>query len=389
MKRPPLRENNQVKLLRNGGEFFPLLLRQIAAAEREVLLESYIFASDEIGRSVLEALCAAAQRGVLVRVLLDGFGARDLPAHWRAELKTAGVQLLFFRPEVKRFALNRARLRRMHRKLSCFDGRIALVGGINIISDFDEPHLAPRYDYAVQLIGPVVNDVRAALQHEWQHSAWAQLKRKWANRLTLDTPVEYVGATPIQFVTRDNTRNRNAIEQAYLHRIEAARQEIVIANAYFLPGRRIRQALLQAARREVAVILLLQDERDHALLQYASWAFYRPLVAAGVEIYHYKAGFMHAKVAVIDGEWATVGSSNIDPFSLMLAREANVFIHDAHFAQTLRHDIQRHLVRDAQAILPQHIQRAGFGLRTLVWGAFALVRLLLGVTGYGGRKYLE
>lgn len=381
--------HHQVTLLRNGAEFFPALLAQIALAKVEIQLETYLFEPDEIGLVVAEALMAAARRGVRVSVLVDGFGARDFPRLLRYQMRQTGVRLLFFRPEIQRFSLNRSRLRRMHRKLSCFDGEVAFVGGINILSDFDGPELAPRYDYAVQVQGPIVADIREVLSHEWRHGAWAQLKKAWARRYVLNTSTQYIDGAEAQLIIRDNTRNRGAIEQAYLQLIEQAKSEIVIANAYFLPGYQLRNALLKAARRGVAVVLLLQDERDHALLQYASWAFYRPLLKAGVEIYQYRAGFMHAKVAVFDGQWATVGSSNIDPFSLLLAREANVFIRDERFATQLRADLHHHLRADARAVLPEHVQQANWGLRALVWSCFALVRLLMGLSGYGGKKYLE
>ncbi|WP_348944675.1 cardiolipin synthase ClsB [Chitinibacter sp. FCG-7] len=380
---------HQVELLRNGAEFFPALLAACDAAQIEIHLETYLFEPDEVGLAVAQALMRAAQRGVRVSVLIDGFGARDFPVQLKEDLLQSGVRLLFFRPEIRRFSLNRSRLRRMHRKLSCFDGQLALVGGINILSDDDGPGLAPRYDYAVRIVGPVVADVREAMCREWRHTAWSQLKKAWAKREHLHTRAKYSDGVLAQLVVRDNTRNRRAIEQCYLDLIDQAQSEIVIANAYFLPGLRLRQALLRAALRGVAVVLLLQDERDHALLQYASWAFYRPLLRAGVEIYQYRAGFMHAKVAIFDGEWATVGSSNIDPFSLLLAREANVFIRDRAFAGQLRQDVQLHLVQDARAILPQHVQQAKLGLRLLVWLCFGLVRLIMGLSGYGGKKYLE
>ena len=385
---PPCYAGHQLTLLRDGAEFFPALLSAIDAAQFEIRLETYIFASDDIGFAVARALMAAAQRGVRVGLLLDGFGASAFPVKLRQALQDAGVQLLFFRPEVSRFALRRSRLRRLHRKLSCFDGQLAFVGGINIISDDDGPGMAPRYDYAVAVKGPVVFDIEQALARQWRYTAWMQFKK--SNFVRVHWPLSReVGRAKARLVVRDNARNRHAIEKAYLQAIEAAQSEIMIANAYFLPGLRLRQALMRAAKRGVKVVLLLQDERDHALLQYASWAYYRDLLHAGVEIYQYKSGFMHAKVAVIDQAWATVGSSNIDPFSLLLAREANLVIEDASFAQQLRSDLQCRLQRDAVLILPEHVHQASYLRRAVVWTCYGLVRLLLGVSGYGGRKYLE
>ena len=153
---------------------------------------------------------------------------------------------------------------------------------------------------------------------------------------------------------RDNIRHRRDIENAYLDAIDSATDEIIIANAYFLPGRRIRQALAQAAARGVRVVLLLQGRVEYVLLHYASRALYGMLLGAGIEIYSYHKSFLHAKVAVIDGRWATVGSSNIDPFSLMLAREANVVAIDAGFAGTLRDSLLQAISEGSQQIMADH-----------------------------------
>ncbi|WP_255573670.1 cardiolipin synthase ClsB [Deefgea tanakiae] len=382
------RTGNKLTLLRNGAEFFPALLFAIETAQFEIRLETYIFEADEVGLNIANALMHAAQRGVNVGLLIDGFGAKNFPADLRQRLQTAGVYFLFFRPEVSPFSVKKTRLRRLHRKLSCFDGRVAFVGGINILSDDDGEGLAPRYDYAVQVEGPVVSDIQQALARQWRYTSWVQLKKQlFKSFLRVQPPV--VGDSLARLLVRDNARNRRTIEKSYIDAIQAASSEVLIANAYFLPGRRMRQALIKAAKRGVNVVLLLQDERDHALLQYASWAFYRQFLDAGIDIFQYKSGFMHAKVAVIDGQWATVGSSNIDPFSLLLAREADLVVQDESFAKQLRYDIRLHLQQDATQVVPEHIKNAGFALRWLVWACYGLVRLLLGITGYGGRKYLE
>ena len=140
---------NRLTLLRNGEQYFPALCAAIDAAQREVFLESYIYADDETGSLVTDTLARAAARGVQVRLLIDGFGARDFPARWRRALGEAGARVLTFRPEFARLRLRRGRLRRMHRKLAAIDGAVAFVGGINIIDDFDGPaERRPRYDYA-------------------------------------------------------------------------------------------------------------------------------------------------------------------------------------------------------------------------------------------------
>ncbi len=191
------------------------------------------------------------------------------------------------------------------------------------------------------------------------------------------------------FVVRDNLRHRRDIEDAYLAALAAAQNDVLIASAYFLPGRRFRHALVDAARRGCRVAVLLQGQVEYALLHYATQALYGQLLENGVRIFEYRAGFLHAKVAVVDDAWATVGSSNIDPFSLLLAREANVVVKDAGFAGRLRASLARALAQDAIEITHADFHKSPLLVRALRWAAYGLVRLMLGVTRYGGADYRE
>lgn len=381
---------NRIALLETGAQYFPALLAAIEAAACEIHLETYIYADDPTGRQVTAALAGAARRGVAVRVLVDGFGARAFPDGPGRRLAEAGVQVQTYRPELAPFKLRRHRLRRLHRKLVAIDGRVAFVGGINIIDDNDTPHLGPRFDYAVRIEGPLVARVRASMAHLWRLVGWARLRRRPPasppSPCRLDAAVDTVEAA---FVIRDNLRHRRDIEQAYLTAIDGARDEIFIAMAYFLPGRRFRKALIAAARRGVAVKLLLQGQVEYALLHYATQALYGSLLKESIRIFEYRAGFLHAKVAVVDDDWATVGSSNIDPYSLLLAREANVVVRDAGFAAQLRGSLERAAAADAIEITPAALQRSSLLARTLRWAAYGMVRLLLGLTRYGGEDYRE
>lgn len=381
---------NRIELLETGAQFFPALAAAIDAARCEIHLETYIFADDPTGRQIVAALVAAARRGVIVRVLVDGFGARDFPGGLGRQLAEAGVQVEIYRAEIDPFKLRRHRLRRLHRKLATIDGRIAFVGGINILDDHDTPQLGPRFDYSVRISGPLVDRVRATQGHLWRLIGWARLRR----RPPLPPPSACPDGTPAgdmaaAFVIRDNLRHRRDIEDAYLEAIAGARTEIFLANAYFLPGRRFRKALRDAAGRDVAVIVMLQGQVEYALLHYATQALYASLLKHGIRIVEYRAGFLHAKVAVVDDHWATVGSSNIDPFSLLLAREANIVVRDAGFATHLRNSLGRASREDAVEITHAELKRSSIFARTLRWGAYGLVRLMLGLTRYGGKDYRE
>jgi cardiolipin synthase len=386
---------NCVTLLESGAEYFPALEAAIDGAQREVFLESYIYENDETGRRIGAALKRAAARGVRVQVLLDGFGSKTLPAMVVEDLRAAGVRLLFFRPEIAPWRLRRYRLRRLHRKLAVIDARIAFVGGINVIDDMDTPNQKPpRYDYAVAVEGPLLADIYHSARRLWSLVSWRQLapwvKKTRRERRQAKLPLQFppCGDVRAAFVVRDNIRHRRDIEDAYLEAISKARREIVIANAYFLPGRRFRQALVRAAARGVRVVLLLQGRVEYRLLHYATRALYRFFLEAGVEIHEYHRSFLHAKVAVIDRRWATVGSSNIDPFSLLVAREANVVVDDRGFAATLRESLERAMTDGGEKIHLDRWNGQPLYQRFLSWSAYGLVRLLVGMAGYA-RRYEE
>lgn len=382
---------NRLRLLYNGQDYFPALLQAIKTARHEIFIETYLYEFDEIGKQVAQALIDAAHRDVIVNLHIDGFGGKGFPKTQEDRLLAAGVRVQFFRPEIGRFFFDSARLRRLHRKLAVIDGEIGFIGGINIISDYNQPRseLAPRYDYAVEVHGPLVRHMHAAADRLWRQTAWIRLKHEWLRKSRLHLLGETPGHTQANFVIRDNFRHRSDIENEYLHAIESARHEIIIANAYFLPGLRFRRALMRAAARGVRVVLILQGVVEHAILHFATRGFYHQFLAAGIEIHEYSKGFMHAKVAVIDGRWSTVGSSNIDPFSLLLAREANLFVRDMAFAALLRADLRRALREDTVEVKPGSLQHGRPIQRLLPWICFGIARLLLGLTGYGGRRYLE
>ena len=377
---------NRLALLKNGVEYFPRLLADIDSARNSIYLETYIYAADQAGREISAALKRAAARDVTVRVILDGFGSTELPQHWVDELRVAGVELQWYRRKISPLTLRRARLRRMHRKLVAVDSEIAYIGGINITDDIppDGSLSAPRLDYAVRVEGRLAGEMHASMRHLWAVVSWANIRRRsrilnWRSaRLKKRT----MGAD-IVFLQRDNVRHRRDIERAYLRAIVNAQHEIIIANAYFLPGRVFRRVLIDAAQRGVRVVLLLQGKVEYRLQHYATHALYDRLLEGGVEIYEYRLSYLHAKVAVVDGQWATVGSSNIDPFSLWLAREANLEVHDAGFAAQLRASLLEEMALGAQRIDSSVWGRQGIWTRLLSRISYGLVRLLAGLVGYG------
>jgi cardiolipin synthase len=292
------------------------------------------------------------------------------------------VEVLWFRPEIARFRLRRHRLRRLHRKLAVVDGRIAFVGGINIINDVPGGQLAaPRLDYTVEVQGDTVGRIHAAMRRLWLLVSWTNFRRQ---REHAKFKLAHANASQqkIAFLLCDNLRHRRDIELAYLEAIDGAQREIIIANAYFLPGLRLRRVLLNASRRGVHVMLLLQGQVEYRLQHYAMLALYDELLGAGVEIHEYHASFLHAKVAVVDGYWATVGSSNIDPFSLWLAREANLVVRDAGFAESLRASLLQEMAQGAHPVAHAAWRKQGVWMHLLARASYAALLFLAVVFGY-------
>lgn len=427
-----MRPGHQLLLLQGGGDLFPALAEAMDAARSVVHLETYIFEFAGTALLVAQALERAAQRGVRVRLLVDGVGTHRIPPEWQQRFDAAGVQWHIYAPLGRLGLLIPSRWRRLHRKLCVVDGTIGFCGGINIIDDLDDVALGrltvPRLDFSLRVAGPLVADmvetmeqlwwrvqaVRNARQREFR-AAWEALREAdhkgdfsrlldkielrtglgWrSGRVNADAESEAGGSEPVTegplgvegaraaLLLRDNVSHRHDIERAYLKAIGEARHEIVIANAYFIPGRKLRRALELAVRRGVRVRLLSQGRYENFMQYHAARPVYQKLLAAGVEIHEYAPSALHAKVAVIDRRWATVGSTNLDPLSLLLAREANVMSTDRRFAALLHERLDALLTHQGQVVDAQALAGRSWLQRVADRVAFGLMRAILFLTGH-------
>ncbi len=414
------REGHQLVLLQGGDHFFPALIEAMDAARQVVHVETYIFEFRGSALAVAEALERTAQRGVEVRLVVDGVGTPAVPAEWRQRFDAAGVKWRIYSP-LGRFGLLFPSLwRRLHRKLAVIDGTVGFCGGINLIDDRDDVALGrlgePRLDYALRVAGPLVQDMVATMEQLWWRlqaaraarqrefmAAWGALRgsrpvgdfsrllRKFEAHARgfpgTDVPdaestLMGVDGARAALLLRDNVGHRHDIERAYLKAIGTARQEIVIVNAYFIPGRKLRKALLLARGRGVRVRLLLQGRYEHFMQYRAARPVLKRLANAGIEVHEYAPSALHAKVAVVDGRWATVGSTNLDPLSLLLAREANVMTTDRRFATLLRDQLD-HLMQTAGTRLDATaINARPWSDRLLDRVAFGVMRTVLFLTGH-------
>lgn len=356
--RPEWVPGNRVELLENGEGYFPAVLDAIARARHEVLIETFILFEDKVGKELQRALIEAARRGVRVDMTVDGWGSIDLSKPYLSALAEAGVRVHMFDPQPRVLGLRLHVFRRMHRKIVIVDGRTALVGGINFSADHLED-FGPeaKQDYSVLIEGPLVPRMRLFMLQ--------QLGDAGARRPHLGSTAR-AGDAEVMFVERDNRHQRDAIERQYRAAIHAARRDVVIANAYFFPGYRLLRAMRRAVRRGVRVRLILQGQPDMMIVKHAAKLLHPQLIAAGVEIYEYCKRPMHAKVALVDEAWSTVGSSNLDPLSLSLNFEANVMIRDRAFNADLRARLDRLMDGDCKQLQSDAIASRHGGWRVLL-----------------------
>jgi cardiolipin synthase A/B len=361
---------NHFELLENGEAFFPRVFQAISEARREVMLETFILREDRIGQQLHAMLLAAARRGVIVHVLVDGFGSLGLSDQFVGSLVEAGVHFRVFDPGRRLLGQRLNMLRRMHRKIVVVDGHLGFIGGINYSAD----HMADfgpeaKQDYAVQVRGPIV-----AQMHHLTHETVLSRQERKRHQAAGVTGRPHAGPAYALFVTRDNQQHTNDIERHYRVALRAARSRVVIANAYFFPGYRLIREIRRAARRGVDVRIILQGRPDMPIAKAAASLLYDHLQHAGVRVYEYCDRPLHGKVALVDEDWSTVGSSNLDPLSLSLNLEANVIIQDrafnAHLHRRLSH-LMEHSCKQVEAAAPSRWN----GLRLLrSYAVFHLIR---------------
>jgi cardiolipin synthase len=376
--------NNNVTLLESGTALFPAVIAALDAAQQDIHFETYIFACDAVAVSIQQALMRAARRGIKVRVVTDWFGTGNKQSKaLSAAFREAGVHFRVFNPWFKRGVT------RTHRKIVVVDRRVAFIGGININDDMlcdyapHEPLPAPRWDFAVEVRGPLVSQIHREAQAQWARVGHLGIVKRVNLFRELRERPRAPGLEPVQagFVVRDNLRNRRTIQRAYLQALGRARSSVLLANPYFAPGRKFREALSHAAGRGVDVTLLI-GVGEFWLQDMVARSFYPKLLDCGIKVVEYRKTQLHAKVAVIDDDWSTVGSSNCDGLSLFLNQEANVVVKDAAFARSMRAHIERGIA-DGVAIHCDHFKHVGRFKRFGYEAAYFLYRVTMRIFTIG------
>lgn len=337
----PLLPGNRIDLLVNGDQIFPAMLDGIRGAKESVNLLTYVYWRGEIAQTFARELAAAAQRGVKVRLLIDAFGGRSMDPHWIEEMKRAGVQVVWFRP------LSWDHLRslnnRTHRKVMVVDGRVAFTGGVGIAQEWtgnaqDADHW--RDDH-FRIQGPAVRHLQGSFAENWRQASGEVLAGA-----ALFPPLPPAGSAYVIPLSTEPSESYSGIALTYWMLFRSASKQLHVATPYYVPDPDMGLGLTEAARRGVAVTLLIPGPyQDAAVVRYASRAYYRGLLEAGVRIFEYQPTLMHTKAVTVDGTWALVGSPNFDSRSFELNYENALVLYDSNVVHaldaTFAHDLTR------------------------------------------------
>lgn len=361
---------NRVALLKDGYQAFPAMLAAIASARSTICFETYILKDDELGLRFLGALTERARAGVEVLLMYDYWGS-EVADETLTELKSAGVKTHIFRPWKYFGSLARAfskMSRRNHRKSLIVDGEIGFTGGLNISNDYAAviDGGAGWRDTHLRIIGPDAQSLERLFLTTWQQNKGQPIDAKRFVR------PRFAGCEKLRVVGNDFALDRKGIRRAYDEAFQKAKSRICVTNAYFLPPAKIVRELVAAARRGVKVTVILAGTTDVKLVLYAARGLYPRLIKNGIEVYEWAAGrVLHAKTAVVDGTWATVGSSNLDPLSLRQNLEVNAIVTEPAFAAALERLFLEDLAQ-CERITLDDVKRYDVVQRVLSWLAYRI-----------------
>jgi cardiolipin synthase len=340
----PILSGNRVDLLLNGEQIFPAMVTAIRSARQTITYEQYYYEDGPVAREIAEALAERCRAGVGVNVLLDAFGSLSMPDEYRAVMRDSGCHVETFRP-IGPFSVWRAN-NRSHRRLLVVDGRIGFTGGSGVSRKWmgngrTEDHWR---DTDARVVGPAVEYLQGAFAENWLEATGIVL----GGEAYFPRPIARGGGTYAQVVRSSPAGGSFAMYTMFLLAIASARRSIFITNPYFVPDRKMADALLEAVRRGVRVVVLVPGAIDHNLVRQASRRGFGSMLRGGIEIYEYKPALLHAKTMVIDGVWSTVGSTNLDNRSFALNDELNLVIYDPEIGRRMEatfHEDLRHSAR--------------------------------------------
>ncbi len=377
--------NNNVQFIRGGAAYFNRMLQMIDQAKESIHLQTYIFDDDATGRSVADALKKAAQRGVKVYMMPDGYASKVLSRSFIRELRVAGVHFRFFEPLVrsKYFYFGR----RLHHKIIVTDTQYAMVGGLNITERYnDRPGYTAWLDFAVWVEGEIVKELCVLCWKTWKGFP-AKTGALPCEQEYLQAPSLPGASSRVRMRINDWVRNKHEISRSYIEMLKTAQSHAVILCSYFLPGETFRKKLSLAAKRGIKIRIILAGLSDIKLAKYAERYIYDWLLRNNVAIYEYQGNVLHGKVSVCDTRWLTIGSYNINNISAHASIELNLDIHDENFAaeveRILEDIIENECIEVTRAML---VQKRSLLKRFIWWCSYQTVKGLIYLFTFYFRK---
>lgn len=364
--------SNNLKLLEGAENFFPVLQDCIKQAKKEIHFQTYIFADDSTGKSISESLIKAAKRGVKVFLILDAYGSNFLSKEFVTNLIDNGISLKWFSPTIFKKKANFGR--RLHHKVVVIDKKIAIVGGINIADRYKGTKNNPPWlDYSVLIKGPVVKEIYNRCIELWNRKIiLKKRKRKKHYHKEIIYPL-------IKVNINDYLQgHKREITLSYKRAFRNAKNKIIILSAYFIPGITVRRLLKEARTRGVEVIVLSSVSSDIKFVQFASKYLYSWILKHNIKIYEWKPSVLHAKVAIVDDYWVTIGSYNLNYLSEYISVELNVEILDPNnngFTKLLLKNIENKIKNECDEInLMKYYKQNNVFIRALEWISYYLFR---------------
>ena len=358
-----------IELVHSGEDYFTRLERIILESKFEIHIQTYIFEYDSIGKKIIAALKEAARRNVKIFILLDGFGSFSFPKEMLNELTQNGINIRFFSPF---FSANSLYIgRRLHHKVIVSDSKIAIIGGINIADKYCGTEATkPWLDYAVQIHDEKIGVSLTKLCMD------IYFRKRRISRKKIDSVVNYNGEVAVNVLQNDWLKRKNEIYKAYIKSIGEAKKEIVIVGSYFLPGRKLVATLKKASQNNVKIKLILSGISDLPMARRASCHFYSKLQRYNIELYEWKSSILHGKAAVVDNNWTTIGSFNLNNLSSFASIEMNVGINSAEFSNNyLKHLDQ--IMSQCQRITPESLELSyGLFSKFINWVSYWVTRTI-------------
>ena len=364
---PDLENDEILSLVSSGESYFRLVMTLINRAQRSIRLQMYILDNDQTGREVMEGLVHAAARGVDVRVLLDAYGSADINSKWLKKYTDKGITIRLY--GAFKFARRWQMGRRLHQKILVVDKKFSLVGGLNISNHYRGVGSKPWLDFAILVKNGIGIQLHGLcdLVYNKRYMQLSSLKSK--------PSVLFNGSTEVGFLRNDWLGGKAEISRSYREQVALSRESISMVASYFLPGRRLRKRMKEAAERGVNIRLVLSSISDVILVKNATNYLYGRMLKAGIRIFEYKPGVVHGKMAVIDKRWATVGSYNLNHLSDYGSVELNLKVESGEFPGHVEASFDEIVNEYCEEISEdQFLKRTVFG-HFYNWLAYVIVRM--------------